>query len=109
MCCQVIVDMMRKTSVKAGELIIKQGDKGDKFYIINSGKFEVHANQDKERVENVNDIAGILVHVYESTDAVKPCFGHLALLYSRPRSASVLAVTDGDVWELDRPVFRRIM
>lgn len=49
------------------------------------------------------------VHVYEPTDTVKPCFGHLALMYSKPRSASVFAKTNGSLWELDRPVFQYVM
>ena len=49
------------------------------------------------------------MHVYEPTDTVKPCFGHLALMYSKPRSASVFSKSDGSLWELDRPVFRRIL
>lgn len=56
-----------------------------------------------------NDGAGVLIHTYEPTDTIKPCFGHLALMYSKPRSASVFAKTDGALWELDRPVFRRIL
>jgi Cyclic nucleotide-binding domain len=53
--------------------------------------------------------AGVLVHLYEPTDSIKPCFGHLALLYGKPRSASVIARSSGVLWALDRPVFRRII
>lgn len=105
---QVLVDVMRKAEVKAGDWIIKQGAVGDRFYVIDSGRFEVRVNQEKEIVTDEAE-AGHLVHVYEPTDTIKPCFGHLALMYSKPRSASVFARTDGVVWELDRPVFRRIV
>lgn len=99
---------MRKSVVKAGDWIIKQGAKGDRFYVIDSGRFEVRVNQEKEVVTDEAD-AGQLVHVYEPSNTVKPCFGHLALMYSKPRSASVFAKSDGVLWELDRPVFRRIL
>lgn len=105
---QVLVDVMRRSKVKAGEWVIKQGDKGDRFFIIDSGKFEVRVNRDKDVVTEESD-AGVLIHTYEPTDTIKPCFGHLALMYSKPRSASVFAKTDGALWELDRPVFRRIL
>lgn len=49
------------------------------------------------------------MHVYEPTDKIKPCFGHLALMYSKPRSASVFAKTSGELWELDRPVFQHVL
>lgn len=52
---------------------------------------------------------GQTAHVYEPTDTSKPCFGHLALMYSKPRSASVFAKTNGSLWELDRPVFQHVL
>ncbi|CAM9525876.1 unnamed protein product [Discosporangium mesarthrocarpum] len=104
---QVLVDAMRRSTVKKGDWVIKQGDKGDRFYVVDKGKFEVRV-KDEEVVQDPADL-GMLVHVYEPTETIKPCFGHLALLYSKPRSASVVAATDGVLWELDRPVFRRIM
>ncbi|CAM9229051.1 unnamed protein product, partial [Hapterophycus canaliculatus] len=113
---KVLVDVMRKRKVKAGEWVIRQGDKGDCFFIIDSGTFEVRVNQDTNAV--VTDekdavfrprLSGTTVHVYEPTDTVKPCFGHLALMYSKPRSASVFATTNGSLWELDRPVFQHVL
>lgn len=40
----MLVDVMRKRKVKAGEWIIRQGDKGDCFFIIDKGTFEVRVN-----------------------------------------------------------------
>ncbi|CAM9419992.1 unnamed protein product [Ascophyllum nodosum] len=105
---KVLVDVMRKTLVKTGDWVIRQGDRGDQFYIIEKGTFEVRVNQDKEVVTDPKD-AGVLVYVYEPTDTLKPCFGHLALMYSKPRTASIFARTDGVLWELDRPIFRHIL
>lgn len=47
---QVLVDVMRKRAVQAGECVIKQGDKGDIFYIIDKGTFEVRVNLDSAAV-----------------------------------------------------------
>ena len=41
--------------------------------------------------------------------AQNPCFGELALMYSKPRAASVTAMTDGALWEIDRRSFREIL
>lgn len=54
-CGKVLVDVMRKSEVKAGDWVIRQGDKGDQFYIIEKGVFEVRVNQDKEVVTDPKD------------------------------------------------------
>ncbi|CAM9114477.1 unnamed protein product [Phaeothamnion confervicola] len=116
---RVLLDVIRKVPVKAGDWVIRQGDPGDKFYIIDSGRFDVVVSEDGGDSGGGGEVAavaanparggGVVVHTYEPTDTIKPCFGHLALLYSKPRSASVVARTDGVLWALDRPVFRRII
>lgn len=49
------MEVMRKSEVKAGDWVIRQGDKGDQFYIIEKGVFEVRVNQDKEIVTDPKD------------------------------------------------------
>ncbi|CAM4773371.1 unnamed protein product [Rotaria magnacalcarata] len=71
-----------------GEEIIQQGDEGDYFYCIESGKYDVIVNGKK---------------VYELDN--KGCFGDIALLYSQPRTATVRATTDGKLWSIDRDTF----
>jgi cAMP-dependent protein kinase regulator len=43
---QVLVDVIKRVEVKPGDYVIKQGDIGDRFYIIDSGTFEVRVQQD---------------------------------------------------------------
>ncbi|CAN0495965.1 unnamed protein product, partial [Ectocarpus sp. 8 AP-2014] len=97
---KVLVDAMRKRKVKAGEWVIRQGDKGDCFFIIDKGTFEVRVNPNP-------GTTGVITDEKDAGD--KPCFGHLALMYSKPRSASVFAKTNGSLWELDRPVFQHVL
>lgn len=55
---QVLVDVMRKRTVKAGEWVIRQGDTGDCFFIIDKGTFEVRVNPDSNAVVTDEKDAG---------------------------------------------------
>lgn len=57
---QILVDVMRKRSVKAGEWVIRQGDRGDCFFIIDKGTFEVRVNPDSNAVVTDEKDAGEL-------------------------------------------------
>lgn len=54
---------------------------------------------------------GHIVHQYEGSRAkhAHPSFGELALMRSAPRSASIVAKTDGHLWALHRAAFRQIL
>ncbi|XP_066594997.1 cAMP-dependent protein kinase type II regulatory subunit [Prorops nasuta] len=92
-----VLDAMFEKTVEAGEFIIRQGDDGDNFYVIESGRYEVYV-RDPQGVENK-------IHTYDNRGA----FGELALLYNMPRAASVKAITPGTLWAMDRQTFRRIL
>ena len=108
-------DVMQPLNVKKGDRVIKQGDEGDKFYIIEEGDFEVRVGgTDSCRnvmTESESSYAGKLVHTYHASKKknVHPSFGELALLYSTPRAASITATTDAKLWSLDRKVLKAIM
>ena len=71
---------MRRWQVTAGQTVIEQGAKGEFFYAAEEGTFDVVVN-------------GKAVHMYTASAAEKkyPCFGELALMYSKPRAASVVS------------------
>ena len=46
---------------------------------------------------------------YRAAAGANPSFGELALMYSKPRAASIYALTDGILWGLDRRVFRKLL
>merc|ERR1712113_479831 len=54
---------------------------------------------------------GNIIHLYEGSRKLRihPSFGELALMYSAPRSASIIAKSDGHLWALHRSVFRRVL
>ncbi|XP_046628424.1 cAMP-dependent protein kinase type II regulatory subunit isoform X1 [Neodiprion virginianus] len=92
-----VLDAMFEKTVETGDYIIRQGDDGDNFYVIEKGKFEVY----------VKDPSGadVLIHTYDNSGA----FGELALLYNMPRAATIKAITPGTLWAMDRQTFRRIL
>ncbi|XP_017959151.1 cAMP-dependent protein kinase type II regulatory subunit isoform X1 [Drosophila navojoa] len=87
-----VLDAMFERKVQPGDYIIRQGDDGDNFYVIESGIYKVYIN-DKH------------ISTYTHTGL----FGELALLYNMPRAATVQAETVGLLWAMDRQTFRRIL
>jgi CRP-like cAMP-binding protein len=72
-------------SVSAGECVIRAGDVGDRFYIVESGELEVDAGS---RRSSAGDF-----------------FGEIALLRDVPRTATVTASTDSRLYALQRADF----
>lgn len=87
-----VLDAMFAREVVEGDKIIEQGDDGDNFYIIESGKYDIYVNKQK-------------VGQYENQGS----FGELALMYNMPRAATIVATTNGKLWALDRLTFKRIV
>jgi MFS family permease len=87
------LDRFEVVTVDAGDVIIRQGDRADRFYIVESGSLVVH-QRDTQGTEHELRRLG--------PDSV---FGELGLLTGAPRSATVEALTDGVVLALDGPAF----
>lgn len=87
-----IFDAMFPVVHKQDEIIIKQGDEGDNFYIIDEGEVEVFVN---------NNLV--------TTIGEGGSFGELALIYGTPRAATVKAKVDCKLWAIDRDTYRRIL
>lgn len=80
-----IVNSMKPISFKANSIIICEGDKGDQFFLIESG----------EAVASVIGVGDVAKY------GIGGCFGELALIYNSPRAASVVAKTDVKTWAID--------
>nr|CAD7439570.1 unnamed protein product [Timema bartmani]CAD7455853.1 unnamed protein product [Timema tahoe] len=120
---QDVLDAMFEKKVKKGDYIIKQGDDGDNFYVVERCFFSVTQHNVCFNLTltysvlflysgNYNAYVTIEpgqepkhIHTYENVGS----FGELALLYNMPRAATIQAATDGALWAMDRTTFRRIV
>ena len=107
---ELLYKVLVPTKVKKGEWVIRQGTHGDHFYIVDEGSFEVRILSESA-TENDGATGGDCVHVYEGSREMNfhPSFGELALKYSAPRAASIIARTDGHLWALHRYAFKQII
>jgi cAMP-dependent protein kinase regulator len=89
---RTIIDAFEVQNAHPKEKIIAQGDVGDYFYVIRKGtvRFEVNGK--------------VVGHAVEGKS-----FGELALLYTSPRAASVIAETKSTLYRVDQKTFRYIM
>jgi CRP-like cAMP-binding protein len=98
---EIVVEQMYRITYKNGEYLIKQGEEGNSFYVIESGEFVI----------TVKDVGQV------DTLVRGRCVGELALLYNAPRAASVqVSQIDASsvqelasVWAVDRGAFRRAL
>lgn len=77
---------------KNGEIVITQGEEGDKFYILKTGKIDIHVNKNYIRTLNENEY-----------------FGERALFFQEPRSATAIANGDIELFYLSKENFSLII
>jgi len=86
-----LVDVFEPSSAHAGKVVIKQGDEGNDFYVMEKGIVDVYKG-DRH-----------VCALYAGT-----AFGEIALLYGCPRSATLRARCDCKLWSIDRRAYRGI-
>jgi serine/threonine protein kinase len=82
--------------VKSGELIMKQGEKGDACFLIQKGTGIVFIEKDQKKHRVAKVKKGDLV-------------GEMAILTGEVRNAGVMAETDMELWSLEKDKFDRLM
>jgi cAMP-dependent protein kinase regulator len=87
-----IADALETVKYPAGSTIIKEGDVGDKFYMLEEGEVEA-------------TIRGQPVKHYKAGDY----FGELALLEDRPRAATIVSKTEVKLAMLGKDGFQRLL
>ncbi|KAI0433567.1 camp-dependent protein kinase regulatory subunit [Xylaria sp. FL1042] len=89
-----IADALETQKYPAGTVIIKQGDIGQSFYLVESGEADAFIDNQSESVKH-----------YQKGDF----FGELALLNDAPRAASVVSSTEIKVATLGKSAFARLL
>lgn len=89
-----IFSRLKPMQVRAGDVILKQGDPGDSCYFIRRGMATVTRRQPDEEQERH------LVNIGHGR-----CFGEDALIHETVRNATVSMLTDGFLLRLDKPDF----
>jgi putative peptide zinc metalloprotease protein len=91
-----LTNKLKPEAFKAGETVIQEGAPGDKFYVIESGELAAYRASDGQSVELERLFAG-------------DYFGETALIYDRPRNASVVTLTDASLFSLHREDFTSML
>lgn len=76
-----LVTTMHLEEIKKGSQLITEGEYGDTMYLVESGRFQIIQK---------NKIVSVL--------RPKSLFGEISLLFSFPRTASVVCIEDAKVW-----------
>lgn len=89
---RMLAGQLQAEHVLAGAVVFREGDEGDRFYLIRSGSVEVTRG-------------GRRLQVMEAGD----CFGEVALLTAEKRTATVRALTDTELMALSKAEFNSIV
>lgn len=94
---QAMFMRMQRVTVAPGEVIVKQGDPGDFFYVIHSGKCIVTREQPGQKSVRLAELAA------------GACFGEEALIASDRRNATVTALTRCELMRLSQADFKSLL
>lgn len=120
-----VLNAMQERHVNKDEVVIRQGDVGEYFYVVESGLFYCYihpeplpptwltdnpsstmsSQTDKFLQPGYHPVYGRKVMECKPGNS----FGELALMYGHPRAATVQAIEPSTVWSLDRITFRTII
>lgn len=121
-----VLNAMQEYKVSANEVVIRQGDVGEYFYLVESGLLHCYIQPDDlpppavtahDSDKSANGTTDKFVQpgwhaefgrkVAECTPGTS--FGDLALMYGHPRAATVLSIEASTLWRVDRITFRTII
>jgi CRP-like cAMP-binding protein len=93
-----LVDAFEIKNFPSDFFVIRQGESGDHFYVVQSGTLDIYVRGKDGEQNKVG-----------STLGPGACFGELALMYNTPRAASIKTTTECTLWEIDRTSYRGIL
>jgi CRP-like cAMP-binding protein len=92
-----LADGFSEREVAAGEMVIKQGERGDEMFVVMEGDFEVVIADKNGNVESTSKLQ------------VGGIFGEIAALTGGKRMAGVRALTDGKVMVIGHDALQRVL
>lgn len=120
-----VLNAMQEMNVDSNEVVIRQGDVGEYFYVVESGHLNCYIRPEplppswlsgQPSPTSLPTEEKFLQPDYHSEfgKKVAECkqgssFGELALMYGHPRAATVLSIESSTLWSLDRITFRTII
>ncbi len=93
---QKLMDMAEPVPLRAGDILIRQGEPGDSAYVVMKGDFEVQKQTGQSLIK---------IDVRNPGDVV----GEMALLSRGPRNATLIAKTDGEVLRIPQEAFEQLL
>lgn len=91
-----LMDMAEPVSLRAGEILIRQGEPGDAAYVVIRGDFEVQKQSGQSLIK---------IDVRNPGDVV----GEMALLSRGPRNATLIAKIDSEVLRIPQQAFEKLL
>lgn len=117
-----VLNAMRESTVSRNEVVIRQGDVGEYFYVVESGLLHCYIRPEPLPPTWLTGSTTLVTEDMfvqpgyhpEFGKKVAECspgnsFGELALMYGHPRAATVLSIEPSTLWSLDRITFRTII
>jgi len=111
-----VLNAMQEIKVAPQEVVIRQGDAGEYFYVVENGLLHCFINSETPPPPSLNNKEKFVQPGYhpEFGRKVAECapgtsFGELALMYGHPRAATVLSIEPSTLWRVDRITFRTII
>lgn len=102
-----LIDISHRVTFRAGDIIMREGEEGDTLYIILNGTVEVVKNlvlpgmADDDAVDQNKVFTRLGAHDHA-------VFGEIALLEKQKRTATITALTDCVLYEIQKDDFLRI-
>lgn len=90
-----IVQIMQVRKLRAGQMVFREGDPGDAWYVLYEGEVEVVKDSIDRRVITVL--------------SPRACFGEMAILDGSTRSASVRATAEATAFRFPRLAFHELL
>ena len=86
-------EVMEKVILIPGELLFRRGDPGDTLYLLETGEIRIFTHDPQGQEITINQLSS------------GTCFGELALIDTRPRSASAAAIGPCQLLRISREAF----